>query len=116
MPFLCSFLFCSNVVTFAVLITFYSQGRLAIGDMKSLDIATIALTSATLVVAVVGAVVAVVTFVGYREIRAGAARIATKVATKVAADVAQAVATRTAIDAIPSDTPADEAEQIKGSA
>lgn len=113
MPLLCAILISANVFTFVLLMAAVQGGGFHFaGDMKTMDVATIALTAATLVVAVVGVIVAVVAFIGYREIRAASIKAAREAASKTATDVATSVATRVALDTRPSDTEPGDAEEI----
>ncbi len=112
MPLFCAILLCLNIVTFVLLFSGAGHGFLVLGDLKSIDLASIALMAATLVVAGVGVVVGLITFVGYTEIKRSAIRAATERATKVSTDVATAVATRIARGTRPTETDATDAEAI----
>lgn len=90
----------------------YGHGVLGVTELKSVDAATIALLAATLVVIAVGIGVAVLTLIGYREIKAGAIAAATVAATLKAADVAESVATRIARETPPIETTDEDAAGI----
>jgi hypothetical protein len=76
------------------------------------DLATIGLMAATLVLTGVGVVIAIITLLGYREIKASSIRAARETASRVANDVATSVATRIALETRPTETTAEEAAGI----
>jgi hypothetical protein len=115
-PIVVAVLIATNIVTFVAMLSGDGHGILHVGELKSFDIASIALMAATLVVAGVGVAVALVTFVGYAEIRRSSIEAAEKAATKAAADVAEAVATRIARETPATETDADEAAAIANAA
>ena len=110
---LCAFLTWVNILFFAVLVSAHEHGVLGFTDLKSVDLATIALLSSTLVLIAVGIGVAVLTLIGYREIRASAIAAATAAATlKAGRTSPDSVATRIARETRPTETTDDEAARI----
>lgn len=112
MPLVLAVCLCLNVVLLVALISGEGHGILGMPLDKTIDFASIALLAATLAVIVIGIAVALVTFVGYAEIRRSAIRAAKDAATRVATDVATSVATRVARDTPPADTGTTEADAI----
>ena len=102
----------ANIGFFGLFVWLHTRGWVSMADLKPFDVATIALLAATLVVAVVGVIIAMVTFVGFRDIKKASVKAAEIEARKVATSVAETVATRTAFATPQSETGPDDANQI----
>ncbi|RWQ24222.1 hypothetical protein [Mesorhizobium sp.] len=81
----------------------------------AMDVATLALTAATLVVTGVGVVAALLAIFGFQLIKEAAILAATEAAQKEATAIATVVATRVAREVPPSDTSDQEAADIVSS-
>lgn len=80
--------------------------------LEGVDIATIVLGAASLIVTAVGVIIAVVALIGYKQIQRAAVKAAEQQATKTAETVASAVAARVARETPPAETSVQEATEI----
>jgi len=113
MAILVIFLICTNLLTVTAAIWGASHGYLTFD--KGTDIAAIALMAATLVVAAVGVIVAIVTFLGYKDIKEASVKAASEyaeTAMKKIIEKAEAIAARTARETPKTETSPEDAEGI----
>jgi UDP-N-acetylmuramyl pentapeptide phosphotransferase/UDP-N-acetylglucosamine-1-phosphate transferase len=109
----CAILMYVNILIFVVLVSAHGHGVLGVtDDLKSLDVASIALLAATLAVIGVGVAVALITFIGYNDIKASAINAARDAALKLVKEVAPSVAARTALETQPTQTTEEDAARI----
>ncbi len=102
----------ANVVMFAALLWGATNNWLFFNRATPFDAAAIGLGAATLVLAATGVIVALLTYIGFKNIRQRAVKEARKVAQVEAREVAEAVASRVAISTAPSPTTPSDADAL----